>query len=34
MTVEQLRQEIAYWRAKARYLGHPAARKAVLKRAT
>jgi hypothetical protein len=33
MTVEQLRQETAYWRSKAAFLGHPAARKEAMNRA-
>jgi len=32
MTVEQLRQEITYWQSKARFLGHPTARKGAMKR--
>jgi hypothetical protein len=28
MTVEQLREEIAYWEGRARFLRHPKARKA------
>jgi hypothetical protein len=33
MTIEQLRQEIAYWQTRAKFLGHPTARKEVIKRA-
>ncbi len=33
MTVEQLRNEIVYWQTRAKFLGHPSAKKEAMKRA-